>query len=95
MHTIMNTVNMIVTGVFDNYSNLNVVYQEGGYHWLPFVAYRLDEFYQHTPENIQLAERMYDVSKKYLDRMPSEYLFDNFYFSNSASLHPRKFKHYE
>lgn len=95
MHTMMNTVNMIVTGVFDKYPELNIVYQEGGYHWLPFVAYRLDEFYQHTPEDIQLAERMYDQGKKYLDRMPSEYLFDHFYFSTQPVCIPDNPRHYE
>jgi len=95
MHSMMNTVNMIVTGVFDKYPNLNIVYQEGGYHWLPFLAYRMDEFYQHTPEDIQLAERMYDSGQKYLDRLPSEYLFDNFYFSTQPVCLPDSTKHYE
>lgn len=95
MHSMMNAVNMIVTGVFDKYPDLDVVYQEGGYHWLPFVAYRLDEFYQHTPEDVRLAERMYDEGKRYLDRLPSEYLFDNFYFSTQPVCLPDSAQHYE
>ncbi|WP_162524330.1 amidohydrolase family protein [Halobellus captivus] len=94
-HAIMNTVNMIVTGVFDKYPDLNVVYQEGGVHWLPFVAYRMDEFYQHTPEDVQLAERMYDQNKKYLDKLPSEYLWENVKFSTQPVCLPDNPKHYE
>lgn len=94
-NAIMNTVNMIMTGVFDKYPDLNVVYEEGGYHWMPSVAYRMDEYYHATPADVQLAERMYDQEQEYLDREPSEYLWDNFYFSTQPAALPPNPKHYK
>lgn len=94
-HAIMNTVNMILTGVFDKYPDLDIVYQEGGYHWMPFVAHRLDEYYQMHPGDIELIERKYDAGEKYLDRMPSEYLFDNFHFSTQPMCLPDNPRHLE
>lgn len=92
-HAIMNTVNMILTGVFDSYPDLSIVYQEAGLNWLPFVANRLDEFYQDHPEDIQLTERMYDNDRTYLERLPSEYLFDNFYFATQPISLPDRSRH--
>ena len=85
VHAIMFVGNMIMTGVFDRYPDLRVLVQEGGrgVNWLPFVAYRLDEFYQDHSEDVQLTERMYDHDQVYLERLPSEYLFKNFYFRRS------------
>ena len=92
-HAMMNTVNMILTGVFDAFPDLNVVYQEAGVNWLPFVANRLDEFYQDHPEDVQFTERLYDRDQTYLDRLPSEYLFDNFYFATQPVCLPDRGDH--
>lgn len=88
VHAIMHVANMIMTGVFDEYPDLRVLVQEGGVNWLPFVAYRMDEFYQDHPEDIKITERMFDAEKAYLDRLPSEYLFDNFYFATQPVTGP-------
>ncbi|MFC6766114.1 amidohydrolase family protein [Natrinema soli] len=95
MHAIMFVGNLIMTGVFDRYPNLRVLVQEGGVNWLPFVAYRLDEFYQDHPEDIQLTERMFDTDRIYLDHLPSEYLFENFYFSTQPITGPPNAKHHK
>lgn len=88
VHSIMHVANMIMTGVFDKYPDLRVLVQEGGVNWIPFVAYRMDEFYQDHPEDIQLTERMFDAEEAYLERLPSEYLFENFYFSTQPVTGP-------
>lgn len=78
IYAMTNTINMILTGVFDKFPDLKIVYQEVGTNWIPFVAYRLDEFYQDHPEDVQLTERMFDDNQRYLDKLPSEYIYDNF-----------------
>lgn len=92
-HALMNTINMILTGVFDSYPELSIVYQEAGLGWLPFVANRLDEFYQDHPEDVKLTERMYDEGQTYLDKLPSEYLFDNFYYATQPISLPERSTH--
>jgi predicted TIM-barrel fold metal-dependent hydrolase len=76
---IQNTANMILTGVFDEFPDLDVVYHEAGANWLPFLAWRLDETYQDHPEDLKVGERMLGAGRKYLERKPSDYVFDNFY----------------
>lgn len=81
VHAMIFIANMIMTGVFDRYPSLQVLVQEGGVNWIPFLAYRMDEFYQDHPEDVQLTERMFDAEQAYLDQLPSEYLFQNCFFS--------------
>lgn len=80
-YAMLDVANMITTGVFDKYPNLRVVCQEAGVSWIPFLANRLDEIYFTQPEDVMLTERMADMGQKYLAKHPSEYLYDNFYFS--------------
>ncbi|MFB6160195.1 MAG: amidohydrolase family protein [Haloferacaceae archaeon] len=74
-----NVANMVMTGVFDEYPDLQVSLQEAGTLWIPYVAYRLDELYQAYPHDVALGERLYRRDARELDRMPSEYVFDNTY----------------
>lgn len=76
---ILNTANMVMTGVFDKYPDLNVVYQEAGTNWLPFLAYRLDETYKDYSGDVRFAERLFENDQEYLARKPSEYVFENFF----------------
>lgn len=79
VHAMLTTVNMIMTGVFDKYPDLDVVIQEGGHWWLPFVKYRMNEFYEMHPEDVQITPRKFEAEERYLNRRPSEYLRDNIY----------------
>jgi uncharacterized protein len=79
VHVQVTVVNMIMTGVFDRFPDLNVVFQEGGHWWLPFLRYRMDEFYEMHPEDVQITPRKYEDEERYLDRSPSDYLRDNIY----------------
>lgn len=79
VHAQVTTVNLIMSGVFDKYPDLNVVLQEGGHWWLPFMRFRMDEFYEDHPDDIQITPRKYDSGERYLDKLPSEYLRENIY----------------
>jgi predicted TIM-barrel fold metal-dependent hydrolase len=90
MHGMVNTVNMIMRGVFDRYPDLNVVFQEAGHWWLPFARYRMDEFYEMHPEDIQITPRKFADGERYLERAPSEYLRDNIYVCTQPFALPRR-----
>ena len=89
MHGMVNIVNMIMNGVFDRFPDLNVVFQESGHWWLPFMKYRMDEFYEMHPEDVQVTPRKYEDGETYLDRTPSEYLRENVYVCTQPMALPR------
>jgi len=88
-HTMVNVVNMIMSGVFDRFPDLNIVFQEGGHWWLPFARYRMDEFYEMHPEDIKITPRKFEAGDRYLERSPSEYLRDNIYVCTQPFALPR------
>jgi predicted TIM-barrel fold metal-dependent hydrolase len=47
---------IIMTVVFDKFPELDVVIQEAGTHWIPYLAYRTDEYYQIDFEEVKLVE---------------------------------------
>jgi predicted TIM-barrel fold metal-dependent hydrolase len=95
-HNMMaNVVNMVMTGVFDKFPGLDVVAQEAGTHWIPYLAYRTDEYYQIDSEDVKLAERLYDQDQEYLERLPSEYIFDNLYVTTQPIALPPRADHVE
>jgi len=89
IHGMVNVVNMIMRGVFDRFPELNVVLQEAGHWWVPFVRYRMDEFYEMHPEDIKITPRKHNSGDQYLNRTPSEYLRDNFYLCTQPFALPR------
>lgn len=89
IHGIVNVVNMIMRGVFDRFPNLNVVLQEAGHWWVPFVRYRMDEFYEMHPDDIKITPRKHAAGERYLQRTPSEYLRDNVYLCTQPFALPR------
>lgn len=76
---ILNVINMIMTGVFDKFPDLEIIIQEGGVNWIPYLAHRSDEVYVTSSEDVWLSERMREMDERYLDKMPSEYLFENIF----------------
>ncbi|WP_280536458.1 amidohydrolase family protein [Halopenitus sp. POP-27] len=93
LHTMVNIVNMIMRGVFDKYPELDVVFQEGGHWWVPFLRYRMDEFYEMHPDDIKITPRKMDSGEEYLQRAPSEYLRDNIYVCTQPFALPRNAGH--
>ena len=90
IHGIVNIINMIMRGVFDKFPELDVVLQEAGHWWVPFLRYRLDEFYEMHPDDIQITPRKMDSGEQYLQRSPSEYLRDNIYVCTQPFALPRR-----
>ncbi len=77
IHGMLNAVNMIMSGVFDRFPDLNVNFQEAGHWWLPFARYRMDEFYEMHPEDVKITPRKFEAGDRYLERSPSDYLREN------------------
>lgn len=73
-----NVMNMIMTGLFDKYPDLDVLIQEQGTAWIPYMANHADQLYEEYSEDAALTERMYaDLEQRSLERKPSEYLYEN------------------
>lgn len=69
----------VTHGLFDKFPDLNFVLNEAGLLHLPAIAYRMDEYYQVAPHDISLTKRKLESGEEYLDRLPSEYVWDHFY----------------
>lgn len=80
--------NMIMTGLFDKFPELHIVMQEGGTNWIPFLANRLDEIYMDHPHDVKMIQRKHEMGDEYLDRSPSEYIWDNFSFTTQPTALP-------
>lgn len=90
-HVMMaNVMNMIMTGLFEKFPDLKVVIEEAGTLWIPYVAYRADEIYQSYPEDVFLVERMQELDRKYLKKMPSECIFENMYTTTQPIALPKR-----
>lgn len=87
--TIGNVINMIMTGVFDKYPDLNLLVQEAGVNWIPLVAYRADELYQVYGQDVDMVTRVHELGQETIQRMPSEYLFDNVYVTTQPIAMPK------
>src|SRR3954451_19903535 len=64
---------MICQGLFDKYPKQKVIFQEGGYWWIPDLMLRLDDFYMSASGDIALTERKLASGERNLRRLPSEY----------------------
>lgn len=67
----MHLASMVIQGVPVHYPDLDVVFQEAGLGWIPFLMYRLDHELPMKPEDAPL-----------LDKRPSDYIRENFYFTS-------------
>ncbi len=86
---------MIMQGLFDKYPTLKVLLQEGGIWWAQELALRLDEFYLGHSGDIRFVERKLAAGEKFLHRLPSEYLWDNFRFATQPICIPAEEKHFK
>lgn len=80
-YAMANVCQFVFSGVFDEYPDFGLVIQEAGTYWVPLVAHRSDELYINYPGEIELYPRMFEAGRRKLERMPSEYVFDNVYAS--------------
>ncbi|MFC3712877.1 amidohydrolase family protein [Sphingoaurantiacus capsulatus] len=63
-------IEFIFNGVFDRFPNLKVAFAEVDFGWVPYVKEQIDNNYQ----------RLEKVNKFGLERLPSEYIDEHFYF---------------
>jgi predicted TIM-barrel fold metal-dependent hydrolase len=61
---------LIMEGVFETFPDLHVVLIEGGFSWVPSLAWRLDSLWHRLRAEVP-----------HVKRPPSEYLRQNFWFS--------------
>lgn len=74
IHTIehmTNITDMMTRGVFEQYADVDFVFQEGGIGWVPYMMRRLDHEYSAKREDAPM-----------LQKMPSEYIRDQIYFTS-------------
>ena len=90
VHSMLTALNMIMSGVFDKFPDLNIVMEEGGHWWIPFLRYRMDEFYEMHPDDIQMVPRMHEMGQERLQRTPSEYLRENIYVTTQPMAPPAR-----
>lgn len=69
---------MIVRGVPERFPTLDFVFQEAGIAWVPYAAWRLDDHYLMRPY------------EHHIDRLPSEYIKEQFYFTTQPLGHTAK-----
>jgi len=65
-----NLTTMLYRGTFERFPDLEVVFQESGIAWVPFLKWRLDDHYMELSEDLPL-----------LERLPSEYVDESVYFT--------------
>lgn len=70
-----NLTTMLVRGVPERFPDLEFVFQESGVAWIPYFAWRIDDHY------MELSHEFH------VDRLPSEYLKDQFYFTTQPLGH--------
>jgi predicted TIM-barrel fold metal-dependent hydrolase len=68
---ITNLVSMIIHGIPVRYPDVDIVMQESGIGWIPYIMRRLDHEY---------ASKKHDAPM--LEKLPSEYILDQFYFTS-------------
>lgn len=65
-----NLTTLVYRGIFERFPGLNIVIQESGISWIPFLKWRLDDHYMELSDDLPLV-----------DRLPSEYINESVYFT--------------
>jgi predicted TIM-barrel fold metal-dependent hydrolase len=77
-----NVVSLIFEGVFDRFPGLKVVMIEGGFAWVPSLAWRMDKVWERMRAEVP-----------HVKRPPSEYLRENFWFTTQPIEEPQTPEH--
>lgn len=73
---------LIGQGFPERYPDVDVVMQEAGVGWIPYTMYRMDNEYGKRRSEVPL-----------LEKKPSEYIKDQWYFTSQPMAEPRETKH--
>jgi predicted TIM-barrel fold metal-dependent hydrolase len=73
---------MVMEGVFEEFPKLRVICVEGGFAWVPALAWRLDKVWT------RMRDELPDVK-----RPPSEYIREHFWYTTQPMEEPEHPKH--
>jgi predicted TIM-barrel fold metal-dependent hydrolase len=76
MTAMWNLTTMVLRGVPERFPNLDIVFQESGIGWIPYMKWRLDDHFLENAEEMPV-----------LEKMPSQYIDDQFYFTTQPIGH--------
>lgn len=74
---------LVCEGVFEHFPTLRIVIIEGGFAWLPSLAWRLDQSWSRLRDEVP-----------YLKRAPSEYISEHFWLTTQPMEEPRQHRHF-
>ncbi|MBV7340292.1 amidohydrolase [Chloroflexi bacterium TSY] len=74
---------LVCEGIFEHFPTLRIAIIEGGFAWLPSLAWRLDQSWSRLREEVP-----------YLKRAPSEYIAEHFWFTTQPMEEPRQPHHF-
>ncbi|MEM7029481.1 MAG: amidohydrolase family protein [Chloroflexota bacterium] len=77
-------ISLVCEGIFERFPTLRVAIIEGGFAWLPSLAWRLDQSWRRLKEEVP-----------HLKRAPSEYIADHFWLTTQPVEEPRQPKHFK
>ena len=75
---------LVCEGVFEHFPELRIVIIEGGFAWMPSLAWRLDQSWKKL-----------SAETPYLKKAPSEYIQEHFWLSTQPMEEPRQQAHFE
>lgn len=73
---------LLFQGIPEKYPDLTFIMQETGVEWLPWMMWRMDDHYLQNSQDVPI-----------LERMPSEYVRDNFFFATQPLGHTTNNQH--
>jgi hypothetical protein len=73
---------MLGQGIPERYPDIDIVFQEAGIGWIPFTMYRMDNEYEKRRSEFPT-----------LEKKPSEYVKENFYFTSQPMIEPKQSKY--
>ncbi|MEF8827449.1 MAG: amidohydrolase family protein [Halovenus sp.] len=75
-------ISLVCNGVPERFPDLEFVFQEPGFEWVPWMMWRLDDHYLQNSQDLPM-----------LTKRPSEYIRDQFYFTTQPLGHTEDHQH--